>query len=556
MKKLTNFFKNNLTHKILPLFALFLLIFNLFFVSTVNAQEFDYSSVNMDSNVVSYIKNLPKFNDYSYYFCHANNSTSFGSLIEVFLFNDGGVTFSCNKNNGWDSILSSRNFDFYHYILKVDYSSESDSCFISSIIDEKFEDRQINNIITGSYNSSGYPIFSNIDIYTDTSNTSYYYRAFTPPRFGETQESINNLAGGYCLIFPGSVEPDSKIVFKLVSRFGEEGEKDRVVYQTDLTWSSSFYKSIKNSSGILEEFWYEIPYETMYSFEKGQKFTFMLEYSKSADDLNTRVVQLDATIGSITTADKTQDDINSGFNTLNSSISSGFADLKVEFEQSTDKIVEEQQKTQEALKENTETNKNIFQRIGELLSYINPLSENFFAYKLIDLLLNALKSLFIPSDNFFNNWLADLNEYFGDRFGILYYPFEVVIDFLTRFVNACDTMSSSSAVINVPEMKFMGVTLISAFSYDFNSLLVNDTLKTIHDIYLVVMDVMFSLMLVNLAKNTFVEIFGGSFTDEVIGDVREEFGSPSSSSKSYKRYEQMRYNQVYYNSMHKGGNKK
>lgn len=257
-------------------------------------------------------------------------------------------------------------------------------------------------------------------------------------------------------------------------------------------------------------------------------------------------VYLNATIGSVSSTDKIQDDINKGF-----------GELKVEFQESTDKIVQEQQKTQEALKENTETNKNIFQKIGDIFSILNPFSENFFAYKLIELLLNALKSLFIPSDNFFNNWLADLNEYFGDRFGILYYPFEVVVDFLTRFVNACDSMSSSSAVINVPEMKFMGVTLISAFSYDFNSLLANDTLKTIHDIYLVVMDVIFSLMLVNLAKNTFAEIFGGQFSDEIIGDVREEFSSPSSSSKSYKRYEQMRYNQVYYNSIHKkGGNKK
>lgn len=82
-------------------------------------------------------------------------------------------------------------------------------------------------------------------------------------------------------------------------------------------------------------------------------------------------------------------------------------------------------------------------------------------------------------------------------------------------------MSSSTAVINIPECRFMGVTLISAFSYDFNSLLTNDTIKTIHNIYLVVIDVMFSIMLLNLAKNTFSEIFGGRFEDQVIGDVQD-----------------------------------
>lgn len=45
---------------------------------------------------------------------------------------------------------------------------------------------------------------------------------------------------------------------------------------------------------------------------------------------------------------------------------------------------------------------NIFSNIGELLSYINPFSENFFAYKLVDLLWDGFKSvmrfLFVPSE--------------------------------------------------------------------------------------------------------------------------------------------------------------
>ena len=106
-------------------------------------------------------------------------------------------------------------------------------------------------------------------------------------------------------------------------------------------------------------------------------------------------------------------------------------------------------------------------------------------------------------------------------------------------------MSSSSAVINVPELKIMGVTLISSFVYDFNSLLANDTLKTIHNIYLVVIDVMFSLMLVNLAKNTFAEIFGGRFSDEIIGDV-------TSDERSYQKYERYQNNKQRY--QQKGGN--
>ncbi len=185
--------------------------------------------------------------------------------------------------------------------------------------------------------------------------------------------------------------------------FDDNHDKDKKVFETQLKYDSKYYKEVLNSSGVLQEFWYEVPYQDMYNFQKGDKFAFILEYFEEDNDLIQfpKFVEVYVTIGSITSTDKLQDDINKGF-----------GELKVEFEQSTDKIIESNNKTQEAIKESNETNKNIFQKIGDILNILNPFSENFFAYKLIELLLNALKSLFIPSDNFFNNWLADLNEYF------------------------------------------------------------------------------------------------------------------------------------------------
>lgn len=61
-----------------------------------------------------------------------------------------------------------------------------------------------------------------------------------------------------------------------------------------------------------------------------------------------------------------------------------------------------------------------------------------------------LKSIFIPSDDFFTNWMDDLNTYFGDAFGILYYPFELLIQFLNRISQINDT---TTAIISVPEFK-------------------------------------------------------------------------------------------------------
>lgn len=45
--------------------------------------------------------------------------------------------------------------------------------------------------------------------------------------------------------------------------------------------------------------------------------------------------------------------------------------------------------------------KGVIDFLGEILSYINPFSENFFVYKLIDLLGDLLEFLFIPNENSF-----------------------------------------------------------------------------------------------------------------------------------------------------------
>ncbi len=103
-----------------------------------------------------------------------------------------------------------------------------------------------------------------------------------------------------------------------------------------------------------------------------------------------------------------------------------------------------------------------------------------------------------------------MNDWLSDRLGALYYPVDIVVDFLER-ISSLD--ESGSAVISGDGFKFMGAKLIPAFSYDLNSLLTNDVLKNIHDIYLTIVDVILYLCLIVLAKNTFVDIFGGKYDD-------------------------------------------
>lgn len=198
-----------------------------------------------------------------------------------------------------------------------------------------------------------------------------------------------------------------------------------------------------------------------------------------------------------------------------------------------------------ALKEEAnQTNKNIFEIIKEVLSYINPFSENFFVYKLIELLINAIKGLFIPSDDFFTSWINNMNDWLSDRLGALYYPVDLVTEFLERIG---DISENGSAVISGNGFEFMGAKLIPAFSYDLNSLLTNDTFKNIHDIYLTVVDVILYLCLIVLAKNTFTDIFGGKYDDGV--DIAMQ---GFSSDSGYRRYESYQNNKKRYKREHGG----
>ena len=159
-----------------------------------------------------------------------------------------------------------------------------------------------------------------------------------------------------------------------------------------------------------------------------------------------------------------------------------------------------------------------------------------------------LKSLFIPSDDFFTNWLDDLNTYFGDTFGILYYPFEILIDFLNRVSQISD---SGTAIIHVPEfvLDFFGnrVVIFNAIDYDFNSLLTNETFKNIHNVYLIFVDIILWLGLVYLASKLMKTVMGG-MGDEISDQIYES----QEGERSYNRYVQSQENKARYK-REKGG---
>lgn len=270
-----------------------------------------------------------------------------------------------------------------------------------------------------------------------------------------------------------------------------------VVYNTVLNWRSDFYKSISEGD-VYKEHWFEVPYSAInVDFKKDDKYIFSLEFVRDGENV---CVDRDIVIGAVNSSDKINDSLTSGFGSLNSKLDS-----------TTNKLLDEQRKTQatiteqtNAIKENNETNKNIFQKIGEMLSYINPFSENFFAYKLVDLFLNMLKSLFIPNNEFFSTYFEELNIWFSDRLGFLYYPFELFFSLCDKFLN----INFSEPIINIPNIvePSTNTVLIHAREYNFNVLLENNILKTVHDIYLVVIDAFIFIGLVMLLYKKYEEV--------------------------------------------------
>jgi len=92
-------------------------------------------------------------------------------------------------------------------------------------------------------------------------------------------------------------------------------------------------------------------------------------------------------------------------------------------EEQTNAIRDQTQKIEDqtnVIKENNETNKNIFQQIIELPG------------KLINGLLDMIKGLFIPSDDFLNTYFNDLYNWFCDRLGFLSYPLQLIINILRQ----------------------------------------------------------------------------------------------------------------------------
>ena len=102
-------------------------------------------------------------------------------------------------------------------------------------------------------------------------------------------------------------------------------------------------------------------------------------------------------------------------------------------------------------------------------------------------IIEGLKKLFIPSDEYFKAYFDDLYSWFSERFGFLSFPIDLLLEVIDIFVNSSQTdcvlvLPSFTIMENLlwPEMSFnLTVFLNTNFSF------VVVAIKTVTSIYLV-----------------------------------------------------------------------
>lgn len=82
-------------------------------------------------------------------------------------------------------------------------------------------------------------------------------------------------------------------------------------------------------------------------------------------------------------------------------------------------------------------------------------------------IIEGLKSLFIPSDQFFKDYFDDLYDWFSDRFGFLSFPIDLLIRLSDMFINS----SEVDCVLTLPSFSVMDQELWPDMSFNFTEFL-------------------------------------------------------------------------------------
>lgn len=116
----------------------------------------------------------------------------------------------------------------------------------------------------------------------------------------------------------------------------------------------------------------------------------------------------------------------------------------------------------------------------------------------------AIASIFVPSPDFYPTAISNLKDAFSDRMGLLTYPISVLFDFLDRVVN----LSDQQPILTWGNIYLPGYAtpLVAAGQYNLNDAIGTSQGKSLHDIYLVIVDAIMILAFVDLCCHKYQKI--------------------------------------------------
>lgn len=94
----------------------------------------------------------------------------------------------------------------------------------------------------------------------------------------------------------------------------------------------------------------------------------------------------------------------------------------------------------------------------KMLAWITGFFDN-----LVSSVVDALTSLFLPRDGFFEEWFNSLNDFLSEKLGLLYAPIDIFVSVLQAIADADGSFSG----IPFPEIEWDGTVLVSAQTVEF-----------------------------------------------------------------------------------------
>ena len=148
---------------------------------------------------------------------------------------------------------------------------------------------------------------------------------------------------------------------------------------------------------------------------------------------------------------------------------------------------------------------NLRNSIGGFFTQLGDRISGFFD-NLLTGILDGLKSLFIPDNQYFTDYFNQWDEWMTDHFGALYYPIDLILEILDSLWNLEVPENPS---ITFPALQVGDVTLLEAQEYTFLGDDALPALKTLYESYRVIVIVIFVFALSNLARRKLNSIMGG-----------------------------------------------